>query len=197
MLSLRWAALRACAPARRSYVCVLSKDDAEKPAKARAAKAAKGTDEKKAAAKPKALRAPSAFNLFYKVAYADVRKAAPSANFAEASALVRTKWSEASPETRAPFEREAAELKAAVDAKKAEALAAKKANQKPLTAYMLFANKNRSAVAAANPGKPVTEIASLLGKAWKALPAEEQQKYKDEAKANMDAWKAKHGTPSS
>ena len=72
-----------------------------------------------------------------------------------------------------------------------EAKALKKANAKPLTAYMLFAQRKRASVVAQNPGLKVTEVAKLLGAQWKSLSEPEQQAFRDESKKLLEEWTAK------
>ncbi|GFR52008.1 hypothetical protein Agub_g14431 [Astrephomene gubernaculifera] len=196
---------RACVPnARRSLsVRVLNEAKApapggkrakavqkEEPSKAKA----KGSAPKKEEKGPK--KAPSAYNLFFKAKFPEIKKAKPDVSLVDGAALVREAWAAATPEAKVPFQREAAELKAAVAVKRAEFKAAKKANARPLSGYMLFSNKERAAVKAANPDKSMIEISALLGKAWKELPEAEKEKYKAESQKLKDEWKAKQA-PSS
>ncbi len=56
---------------------------------------------------------------------------------------------------------------------------------------MLFANKERPALRQKNPTLKMTELTVELGKAWRGLSDEAKKPYQDEAKKNLDAWKAK------
>lgn len=78
----------------------------------------------------------------------------------------------------------------------AQALALKKANAKPLTAFMLYSSRNRAAIKAANPEAKLTQVSSLLGKAWNELPEEQRATYKEQAASELAAWKAKQGAAS-
>ncbi|KAG2491851.1 hypothetical protein HYH03_009807 [Edaphochlamys debaryana] len=164
---------------------------ASTPRRKAAAEPAKADKKEKKATTP---RAPTAFNLYFKSAFAAVKAELPAEEgkkVTEVAKAVRAKWATLAAEAKAPFEKEAAEKKAVVHAKRAELLAEKKANAKPLTAYMLYANKHRAEVAAQNPGKKITEIATLLGAAWKQLSEAEQKVYRDAAAKAMEEWKAK------
>jgi hypothetical protein len=57
------------------------------------------------------------------------------------------------------------------------------APRKPvISGYSLFSKEKRNDVVAANPGVGPTEVMSLLGKAWKALPPAEQEGFNKRAK---------------
>lgn len=58
------------------------------------------------------------------------------------------------------------------------ALCNKSKPKRKLNAYMVFANENREAVLADNPGMAVTEVAKVLGGMWRALREDEKEQYK-------------------
>ncbi|GLC44521.1 hypothetical protein PLESTB_000064400 [Pleodorina starrii] len=182
--------VRCTSVARRTYCVAAARSGQELPSVPKKASA-------KAAAKdvknPELKRAPSAFNLFVKDVFPMVKKEAPTLSFTAASQKVREQWLSASNAVKAPYEAEAAKLKAAVAAKRAVVKAEEKAKARPPGAYILFVKKNRAAVVKANPGKTVMEVGALMGQQWKALAPEEQQKYKDEAKTLLDAWRNAQG----
>ena len=51
--------------------------------------------------------------------------------------------------------------------------------KKPITPYFAYINEVRPAFKAKNPGTPVTELAKLMGAAWKEMGAAEKKKYED------------------
>ncbi|GIL53973.1 hypothetical protein Vafri_9529 [Volvox africanus] len=177
--------------ARRTlYVCAAKREkDAVSVTKKAAVKPAASD------AKPELKRPPSAFNLFVKDVFPAVKKENQGLAFAEVSKKVKEKWVSSSSDARAPYEKEAAKLKEVAAAKRAEVKAAEKLKARPPGAYILFVMKNRPAVVAANPNKSVMEVGKLMGQLWKQLAPEEQQKYKDEAKSRLSAWKESHTVP--
>ncbi|EFJ46102.1 hypothetical protein VOLCADRAFT_75495 [Volvox carteri f. nagariensis] len=146
-------------------------------------------------AKPEVKRPPSAFNLFVKDMFPAIKKENQGLAFADVSKKVKEMWLSSPADVRAPYEHEAAKLKSIAAARRAEVKAAEKAKARPPGAYILFVKKNRPAVVAANPNKSVTEVGKLMGALWKQLSPEEQQKYKDEAKTLLSAWKDSRAVP--
>ena len=55
---------------------------------------------------------------------------------------------------------------------------------RPLTAFLLFSSEKRSSITGS-----VTEVAKKLGVEWKQLPADQKQKYTDEAKKLSEKYK--------
>ena len=93
---------------------------------------------------------------------------------------------------KASGEKKTAEKKAATKktaGKKAKATGPKR----PLGAYMLFCKSARAQLKADNPEASTTEMAGLLGKAWRALDDAAKAPFQEEAatlKAAFDANKA-------
>lgn len=141
-------------------------------------------------------RAPTAFNLFHKQRFPAYKAANPGVKLVDSNKALRAEWDALPEAAKANFIEEAASRKAKVDAIKAEALALKKANAKPLTAYMIFSNRQRDTIKAENPEAKFTQIASLLGEAWNKLPEEQRAVYKEQAASEMAAWKTKQGAAS-
>lgn len=56
-----------------------------------------------------------------------------------------------------------------------------------ISGYSLFSKEMRATIVAENKGVSTTEVMSLLGKAWKSLPEDEKDTYKDRAKALNEA----------
>ena len=52
------------------------------------------------------------------------------------------------------------------------------------TSYLLYSNELRPQLQSSHPDKKVTELAKLIGASWKALPAEEKEKYESLAAAD-------------
>lgn len=66
--------------------------------------------------------------------------------------------------------------------------------KRPTSAYMYFSKDMSASVRAANPGKPITEVAKVVGEKWKNMSESEKHKYdllaaKD--KARYEAERAK------
>eukprot|EP00798_Chlamydomonas_sp_ICE-L_P004607 gene4607-14800_t len=55
------------------------------------------------------------------------------------------------------------------------------APKKPLSGYMFFCKDNREAVKEKDSSLKITEIASELGRMWKALTDEEKKPYQEQA----------------
>jgi hypothetical protein len=66
-----------------------------------------------------------------------------------------------------------------------------------ISGYALYSKENRAKIVAENKEAPTTEIMTLLGRAWKSLSDDEQQVYKDRAKALTEAAAAAAAVPPS
>jgi hypothetical protein len=161
---------------------------AKAASKAEAPKAPKAPKEEK----PK--RARSAYTLFCKDKFSEYRKDGESTT--AVMGKLAAAWKTLSAAQQKPYQDLAAKEKERSAKEKAAALAEKKANAKPLSSYMRFCKVARPNLVKSNPGKSVTEIASLLGAEWKKLPEAEKKKYKAQYEAEMAKWKAEHADKS-
>ncbi|MBH1938909.1 high mobility group box domain-containing protein [Streptomyces sp. AV19] len=64
----------------------------------------------------------------------------------------------------------------------------KDAPKRPQSAYMIFANENRSRVKAANPTMRFGEIGNQLGIEWQRLPLAEKKPYEEKAAKDKERY---------
>ncbi len=95
-------------------------DNAKKASVAKP-KVAKKPEEASKPKAVKALRAPSAFNLYYKAQYPVLKETSPGLKLPDANKALRAKWDALPEADKAPFLKEAAALKARVDATRVRA----------------------------------------------------------------------------
>lgn len=60
--------------------------------------------------------------------------------------------------------------------------------KKPLSAYLLWCNNNRSKVVAENPGASFAEVTTILGAKWKAATAEDKEPFEQQYKAAVELY---------
>ncbi|XP_049764015.1 HMG box-containing protein 1-like isoform X1 [Schistocerca cancellata] len=64
--------------------------------------------------------------------------------------------------------------------------------KRPMNAFMLFAKRYRLELIQSHPGKDNRAISVLLGEAWRSMPAEERQKFVEEARLLAQEQKRRH-----
>eukprot|EP00198_Chlamydomonas_reinhardtii_P002254 XP_001691590.1 high mobility group protein [Chlamydomonas reinhardtii] len=152
--------------------------------------AAKARAKEKEAARIK--KAPSAFGLYLQDHSKAVRDALPAgaASGMQRQALafkVLAERFKVLPEAeKAPYEARSAALKAKVAEARAQAKAENSAKA-ALTPYILFFKESYSATRAAHPDLNAKQVAAKMGQLWKAMPAEQQQRYRDLSEADRKA----------
>jgi hypothetical protein len=62
------------------------------------------------------------------------------------------------------------------------------APKRPMTGYTLFSSRRLPALQAAQPGRPVPDYMTQVGKEWKALPEEERRRLGDELKPQWEEY---------
>lgn len=139
--------------------------------------------------KPK--RAPSAYSLFLKAKFKEFQK--PGEGAPVVAGKIGAAWKALSEAEKKPYT-DAANVFKAEKAEKEKVDAAGKPEKKPLSSYMQYAVNIRPEMAAKNPNASFTELSSLIGAAWKALPEEKKLPYKKNYDDAMIAWKAKNNS---
>lgn len=142
----------------------------------------------------------TAFLLYAGSRRAKIQEQNPGIKVTDISKELGKEWRGLSKKAKGPFAKEATKLKKKYDKEKAkyDKEKAKHAPPKrPMGAFFLFCSDAREQVKKENPDAKITEIAKLLGAAWRALE-DEKAEYTKKAtelrgkwKVKFDTWKAK------
>ncbi|GAB9462794.1 hypothetical protein Gpo141_00000277 [Globisporangium polare] len=149
-------------------------------------------------------RALSAFMFFSNDIRDTVKREMPELEFLQISSEIGRRWKVITDEERRPYdELAAADKKRYAEEKEdyvpdpsfetTKSTRKKKdpnAPKRALSAYFFFCNEIREGVRAENPGKKITEIATLLAEKWRALPEKKRVKYQkmhEEAKVKYQS----------
>ena len=169
-----------------------AREEAEEKRKAAAAKkAAKDAEPKKNK---------SAYQWFCEANRPRVAEANAEATPAEVTALLGAEWKELAEEVKQEhvlkaeedkerYVKECAEAGIEIKASKADkADDESKGPKKPTTPYFAYCAAQRASFKEQHPEAKVTELAKLMGAAWKELGAEEKAKYEAEAAADKERY---------
>merc|ERR1712028_325137 len=91
-------------------------------------------------------------------------------------------------EKKEPKKRKAEKVAAEKPAKKKKAKKDKNAPKGAKGSYILFGMDKRPEILAANPGAAITEVAKLIGAAWKLVTDEEKAKYNEKAAEDKERY---------
>lgn len=158
--------------------------------------------------KPDAPRKPlTAYFLFARDNRAEILREYPTAKVTEIARLNAQAWANLSDDDKEIYEEEAEQVKEDYDRSiskqtvhstkpvspgKSGRIGKSKrdpdAPKKPLTAYFVFAQKNRASILRKHPNAGVTEVARLNAQAWANLSKDEKNSYIEEAAQLEEAY---------
>jgi len=152
------------------------------------AKEQKRKEQEDKAAKPKKAKTP--YTAYYLEQFGIIRKQQPNAKLPEIAKQIAQKWNSLSDTDKKPYVQRSEEDNKRFK-KELEEYKKTLPPKRPSTAFMIFSNEKRAALAQAKPQAKITEIAKLLGIEWKKLSEAKKEAYKKSADKASAEWKQK------
>lgn len=178
-----------CVRPSRQIVVSAFMDDSKAPKAPKAPKSPKKAKEDK---EDKIKRAPSAYNLFWKATFQEVKRSSPEGTkTTELTGKLSQMWKELSDEQKRPYQAQADKLKGEVAILRTDAKAEAKKNAKPVTPFASFVASNYASVQAKHPGTKTTGVIKLVAEEWAKVPEEKKKAMTAEYQAQVAEWKSK------
>lgn len=114
-------------------------------------------------------RPPTAYSLFMRAEYANLKKSNPDIKLPDASRRIASLWKQTPQVDRVRYMNESARLMVAYGKNRPQK------EKKPLTAYSMYTKEMFAPVKARYPNDPFAEIVKRISEMWRRMPPEEKK----------------------